>query len=437
MDAHLREHSFTPNRAQRRSASRRRVAAVGSAAVLASAAAAVVTGSAGVASAAEHTVSTCADSGVGSLRQAIDDANTNDGPDVITITATCTASGPVVLGSVLDATDYAGGDGLSIVGPGADAFVLDGNGSERIFYVGNGTDFTLSGVTLQHAFGSALRGSGSGDIVVDGVVFDDNVGYQGGGVSLLDPGSVTVTNATFVANSSVDRGGAFYVQNSGPITISSSTFSDNTAVRDGGGILIYSTTSDVEIVNSTFSGNSGSDGGGLYADLYDAVLTLEFCTFADNVATTGAGGGLRVRVADSLTVIGSIFSGNSAYTTGTDEIDVDSLAPTEHDNLFEGSVDGFTPDASDLTGVDPLLGPLADNGGPTQTRALGAGSPAIDAGPTSYPPFTGDTADQRGAPYLRVYGGRADIGAFEVQPEPTPPGPGPTPEPEPEPTFTG
>ncbi|MEI8000749.1 MAG: choice-of-anchor Q domain-containing protein [Actinomycetes bacterium] len=82
------------------------------------------------------------------------------------------------------------------------------------------------------------------------------------------------------------------------------------------------------------------------------------------------------------------------------------------------------------------------NGGPTQTRALGVGSPAIDAGPSTFS-FPGDSSDQRGTPSLRISGGAADLGAFEVQPEPTPPGPDPVPQPtpeptpEPEPTFTG
>ena len=443
----LTRPTITPNRAQRRAAARRRVTAVGSAAVLASTAAAFVTGTAGVASAAGYSVTTCADTGVGSLRQAIYDANVHDGPDVITITATCTVSGPVAVGSLMDVTDSGGGDGITIVGPGADSFVLDGGGSSQIFYVGDRTDFSLSGVTMQHAASSAVRGNGAGAIVFDGVVFADNSGFGGAGMSGYHLDSVTITDTTFVGNASTVGAGGLYLQNAGPITISSSTFADNTAGGNGGGILIYTNHDDVEIANSTFSGNTGARGGGLYADLFgdpspDAGLEIVFCTFADNVATTGAGGGLNVRYADAVTMIGTAFAGNAASTAGTDEV-YTSVVPTEHDNLFEGDVDGFTPDASDLTGVDPLFGALADNGGPTQTRALGAGSPAIDAGPTSFPSFPGDTSDQRGEPYLRTYGGRSDIGAFEAQPEPTPPGPGPgpapqpEPEPEPEPTFTG
>ena len=71
-----------------------------------------------------------------------------------------------------------------------------------------------------------------------------------------------------------------------------------------------------------------------------------------------------------------------------------------------------------LFGVDPLLGALADNGGPTKTHALLPGSPAIDAGPNPLTPFPGSDFDQRGDGYARVVAGIVDIGAFEVQPPP-------------------
>jgi hypothetical protein len=67
------------------------------------------------------------------------------------------------------------------------------------------------------------------------------------------------------------------------------------------------------------------------------------------------------------------------------------------------------------------LDALADNGGATQTMALLTGSPAIDAGPATVPTFTGNGFDQRATPFVRVYNGQSDIGAFELQPEPVPP----------------
>jgi hypothetical protein len=108
-------------------------------------------------------------------------------------------------------------------------------------------------------------------------------------------------------------------------------------------------------------------------------------------------------------VAGSIFAGSSSDTG--EDVYGDLTAGT---SLFQIAPAGtITPGSgANITGQDPLLQPLADNGGPTFTRALGVGSPAIDAGsnPLSL------TIDQRGGNYVRVFGPAADMGAFEVQP---------------------
>ncbi|MEI8001240.1 MAG: hypothetical protein WCI50_07795, partial [Actinomycetes bacterium] len=134
------------NRAERRHRARAAMAA-GSAAVLASAAGgAVMTFSGGVAGATATDVTNCNDSGVGSLRDAVANAQTNVGPDTITITAECTASSPVAVGSVMEVTE----DDLTIVGPGADQFVLDGGDAHQVFHVDMTGDFSLSGGPIQH-----------------------------------------------------------------------------------------------------------------------------------------------------------------------------------------------------------------------------------------------------------------------------------------------
>ncbi len=437
--------SFLPDRSRRRAANRRRVAAVGSAAVLASGAATVVVGSAGIASADGFSVTTCADSGVGSLRAAVAGANAHDGADTITITVTCSGPGAVAVASPLEVTGANAADSLVIVGPGASDFVLDGGDGTRILHVDSPADFSLSGVTLQHADrgctpdcnGGAAFIKALGDVVLDGVVFADNtVAGSAGAAMVMYSETLTISDSTFARNDTPFNAGALYIYDTGPVTISSSTFEGNSAGRDGGVITTYDQAHDVRIVNCTITGNTATgDGGAFHLHMYSATFSTVFSTVADNAAG-GAGGGLfQADPALALTMVGSIFAGNTAGTAGTDEISAAAGVVVEHDNLFQGSVVGFTPDASDLTGVDPQLDPLSDNGGPTQTRALRAGSPAIDAGPTSFPPFPGDTSDQRGVPYVRAYGGRSDMGAFEVQPDPTPPGPGPAPEPEP--TFTG
>ena len=102
-------------------------------------------------------------------------------------------------------------------------------------------------------------------------------------------------------------------------------------------------------------------------------------------------------------------------------------------NLSNDSCGGFLTGPGDLINIEPMLGPLQDNGGPTLTHALLPGSPAIDAGDPNFhrPPFN----DQRGCPFDRVFNGRIDIGSFETQPPRRPcavtPRPRPTPPPRP------
>lgn len=420
----------------RREPARRRNLALGSAVVLASGSAAIVAGAAGTASAATYDVTTCADTGTGSLREAILDANANPGADTITISATCTASGPVAVSSEMVVPF--GADGLTIIGPGPADFVLDGGDSTRILKVASAADFSLSGVTLQHGSvvgnGGAARIATSGHVSITGVVIADNVATDaGGGLRVGSADSVTISDVTVVGNEAANVGGGLYIYNNGPVTISGSTFADNTAAT-GGGIYIYSQPGTVAINNSTITGNTATSlygrGGGLHVELY-YQLAITFSTITDNSAVA-AGGGLYASFSvDEVTMTGTVFAGNTSGVSGTDEISSGATVVVEAHNLIQGTVDGFTPSATDVLGVDPLLGALTDNGGPTPTRALTAGSPAIDAGPASFPPFPADAYDQRGAPYVRIAGGRADIGAFEVQVD------DPRPTPEPEPTFTG
>ena len=431
------------NRAGRRQWSRR-AAAAGSAAAVVSSVVALGFPVAPPADAAIFTVNSCEDSGLGSLRQAIEDANATSGADVITITASCPDSGPVAVGATMLVRDD-----VNIIGPGAEAFVLDGGDDESVFAIdiSDGGVFTLSGVTIQHGStagsGGGLTQSGSKDvdITIDGVRFLDNTADNHGGAMQVDTsgtGVVTIRNSVFSGNLSRGNGGALEVRDSGIVTITASTFYGNSAASAGGAIDIYGQPSDVVIYNSTVTGNTaGGNGGGIsLPGAYEAV-TLAFVTVTEN-SSGGNGGGLYAMYSSSnsaVSISGGLFAGNVADGSGDEIYVYTGVAITEADNLFEGSVGGFTPDVSDVLGVDPLLGVLGNNGGPTPTRALLAGSPALDVGPTTVPAFPGDEYDQRGNPYLRVYNRRSDIGAFEFQPEPTPE---PSPQPAPwGPAFTG
>jgi predicted outer membrane repeat protein len=187
------------------------------------------------------------------------------------------------------------------------------------------------------------------------------------------------------------------------VTITGSTFRGNSAAN-GGGIDSDST---LTITDSTFSGNSATSGGGI---LNSGKLTLTNSTIADNSAS-GFGGGIYGGGFGGGNVRSTIVAGNNAPFGP----DVAFGIPSQGHNLIGNGSGGTGFTGMDLVGtsghlIDPLLGPLQDNGGRTQTMALLPGSPAIDAGDNTGAPAT----DQRGFP--RIVGGTIDIGAFELQP---------------------
>ena len=165
----------------------------------------------------------------------------------------------------------------------------------------------------------------------------------------------------------------------------------------GGGI---GNSGSLQIANSTISGNSATNGGAICND----AAPLEIANSILNAGDVGE----------------NIFNDGGTIT---------SLGY----NLSSDNGGGYLSGPGDQTNTDPILGPLQDNGGPTQTHRPYPQSPAIDAGDPSFtpPPFY----DQRGTGFDRVVNGRIDIGSFEVQ-EGKPPPPSPTPTPTPSPTLT-
>jgi hypothetical protein len=185
--------------------------------------------------------------------------------------------------------------------------------------------------------------------------------------------TLSLENLTIANGSAVDGVGIF---NAGTLTVTNSTISGNSAIMIGGGIHNEGT---LTVTNSTISGNDALSGGGI--DHNHGTLTLAHSILASN------GRDCQAR-ADFTTVI------DGGYNIVQDGSCIS--APTS----FE---------------ADPLLGPLADNGGPTMTHALLPGSPAIDAIPQGIS-GCGTTIinDQRGV--TRPQGSACDIGAYEVTP---------------------
>ncbi|MBK8466299.1 MAG: right-handed parallel beta-helix repeat-containing protein [Chloracidobacterium sp.] len=185
----------------------------------------------------------------------------------------------------------------------------------------------------------------------------------------------------------------------------------------GGGIYSYSSLARLYITNSTISGNvSSNKGGGIYLGSESnpaGGIFLVNSTIAHNQAQ-GQGGGIRLETSPiSSSVTNTIIAGN--ISTNTNEEDVSCVFTSQGSNLIGDTTGGTGWVASDLLNINPMLGPLTDNGGPTFTHAVQNGSPAIDAGNNSravYPQtqmFLSD--DQRGFP--RMVGLAVDIGAYE------------------------
>src|SRR6266699_2234152 len=317
--------------------------------------------------AATITVTSTADSGAGTLRDALASASDGDTID-FSVTGTITlTSGQLVVNN-----------SLTISGPGAANLAVNGNAASRIFYISSGKTVTISGLTITNG-----RKSGIG------------IESQGAGI-LNDHATLTVSNCTITGNSAAGNGGGIYntggLFGSATLTVNNSTISGNTAPASGGGIYNNGSSSGsapLTVSNCTISGNSaGSGGGGIYN--YFAALDL-----TDTILNTGASGANITNNSGTVTSDGYNLSSDAAGGDGT-------TAPG-----------GFLNHTGDIRNTNPMLGPLQNNGGPNFTHAILTGSPAIDAGDPNFtsPPF----CDQRGAGFNRVSNNRIDIGAFEVQ----------------------
>ena len=318
-----------------------------------------------------------------------------------------------------------------IIGAGQSRTAIDGDHADRVFQLHHGdrlriAHLAVTGGRATDGPGGAIRSSYMTVLEYlylagnEAVPTDAPNSGKGGAIAAVDS---SVGASLIQHNVAQDGGGIWY--HGAQSTIGGNTVVKNRATRDGGGILWDSYDSGFD--NMTISGNAaGAHGGGvaLVKPIDYWPLWVSGSTIASNTAPAGNGGGIwRGAVGDSPRE----FSGTIvARNRGGDCGGPGELTSTGWNIDGDGScgLDGET----DLSGVDPLLGPVAYNGGPTPTRALGEGSPAIDAWECT--PWK----DQRGA--ARPQGAACDIGAFEVgeccpaleppyQPEPTAPPPPP------------
>jgi hypothetical protein len=232
----------------------------------------------------------------------------------------------------------------------------------------------------------------------------------GGGLQ-NDGGTATISTTTVAGNTSYEDGGG--IRNSGTLTLRASTLSGNTASGRGGGLYSDSTAA---VSTSTIANNAAGTGGG--GGIFNGgTLTVQSSTIANNT-TSDIGGGISNGVTD-FWAGGTLNLGNSIVAGNTDAVGAPdlygSLASSGYNLIGDGSgvlggtaptdLVGYYDGASDIP-IDALLGPLQNNGGPTQTMALLPGSPALNAGdPTQL-----GTPDQRSV----VRTGGVNIGAYQA-----------------------
>jgi len=275
---------------------------------------------------------------------------------------------------------------------------------------------SLSGcVLVQNSanLGGAIAGGGS---LADCSLMDNSASNGGGGIY---GGDLTLSSCSLVGNSAGDSGGGIWIQGTGTTTLSNCTLANNNAAGSGGGIYAedpYTTgVLNTTLSNCTLVQNSAILGGGIDNTGSRSSLTLTNCTLSGNAATNGGSGGGIETYNQGQTTLNNTIVANSA--SGGD-LDLSSGATA---GFFSGAND-LIGDGSDLSSFtqslqgNPLLSPLGNYGGSTQTLGLLPGSPAINAGSNALAVGANGnslTTDQRGQP--RITGNAVDIGAFETQ----------------------
>jgi CSLREA domain-containing protein len=322
------------------------------------------------------------------LREAINAANAFASPNTITFATNVTGAITLTLGQLTINHD------VTIIGPGAKALAITVSNSSSSFHISGGAAAAISGLSIRNVV----------------------VGFSSYTGMTIDGGSSLSLNACSV--SGFRSTGIF---NGGTLTLNSCTVAGNSG-DTGGGISNYGL---LTVTNSTISGNGASSAGGIY-NHPTGTLTLNSTTVHSNYIFNSFQGGGGIRNNSGVVMVrNSIVAGNTNVGAATGPDCIGSFTSLGY-NLIGKTNDssGFSIAIQDQIGsiaspLNPLLGPLADNGGPTLTHKPLSGSPALDKGNGG-----GLTSDQRGR--LRPYdfltvanaagGDGSDIGAYEVNP---------------------
>ncbi len=269
--------------------------------------------------------------------------------------------------------------------------------------------------------GGGIYNLASGDLTLLRTTVRNNVSRGDGGGIYNFGGNATLTASTVDSNRASDDGGGISNRNGGTLTLIRSTVSNNQSADEGGGIRVRDQTAPftqttLNATNSTISGNrAGDQGGGVFGGP-NSVVTFTGVTINGNEAPNDA---------SNVFSTGQAIFDKTIVANGSSVPNCNQAFTSEGNNLEDDGSCGFNQ-PSDVNNVAPLLGPLQDNGGFTQTHALQDGSPAIDgveAGECA--PLTQDqrTIDRPQDGDANVNGTQplCDIGAYEVEDDNEPP----------------
>jgi len=342
--------------------------------------------------AAEFTVTN-----TGELRQAIQDANGNGEDDLIIILA-----GTYVLEGASGEENSATGDidirsNVVLRGDGAKSTILQGGGEDRVLDIQGNIKVTIEDLTItkgniSDAGGGGIYIDGGAEVEINRLAIKNNMtlneSINGGGGIHLEEGSLKVINSAINDNQAPENSGGGINVRSGGLLVINSTISGNFSLGYGGGITLLPGAQPSTILNSTITNNDVylGEATGISTGA-SAKLTLGNSLLAGNIFSDGSG---------DRDIVGSGYSlGGNFIGRGNVEFFQDGPKPSDQ----IGTVDDP---------IEPMLGPLQDNGGPTDTHALLPGSPAMDGGEDS----ECEAQDQRGV--VRPLGDACDSGAFEA-----------------------
>jgi hypothetical protein len=332
-----------------------------------------------------------------SLREAVHQASLNFGTDTITFA-------PNVFGTLALGGSYIEikNQNVNIVGYpnlSAETLIVSGGNTNNIFYIHNAT-VNISGMTLANGnsggYGGAIQTGSNSHLWLDKVILRNNFSEAAGAIFLSEGATGRITNSTISSNSANVVSGIWVTGNA-----------------------------TLDMANTTVSGGIDVDGiSGRGAVFVTGTAKIRNSTIAYNRTSGGAGAGISV-IGGNLNIGNTIVSNNIA--TSSPDMDYFSGAITSVGGNLIGNPQGFPAgtfnQTNDQTGVDPLLGLLADNGGNVPTHSLLPGSPAINTSinGNAVDPFNNSvlTNDARGAGFARINGTTVDKGAFESSIAPT------------------